>query len=125
MTNHVHERPPSDLTKNQKLVFDALSSADGPLSAYTILDQLRDEGFRAPLQVYRALEKLQELGLVHRLESLNGMIGFAICENCGQVEEFSDAEIETRLGTWMRERAFKPRKTTVELRGLCATCSTH
>lgn len=138
MTTHVHERPLSDLTKNQKLVFDALSSAEGPLSAYTILDQLRDEGFRAPLQVYRALDKLQELGLVHRLESLNsfiacahphcashGMIGFAICENCGQVEEFSDAEIETRLGTWMRERAFKPRKTTVELRGLCAACSTH
>jgi len=44
------------LTKNQTLVFDVLSHSDGPLSAYTILDKLRDHGFRAPLQVYRALD---------------------------------------------------------------------
>ena len=36
-----------DLTKNQSLVLKALSDAAGPLSAYTILDQLRDDGFRA------------------------------------------------------------------------------
>ena len=47
---------PEPLTKNQTLVMGALSEAAGPLSAYTILDQLRDHGFRAPQQVYRALE---------------------------------------------------------------------
>jgi len=62
---HSHVRP--DLTKNQSLVMGALTRADGPLSAYTILDQLRDQGFRAPLQVYRALDKLVEFGMVHRL----------------------------------------------------------
>ena len=31
--------------------------AEAPLSAYDILDKLRDDGLRAPLQVYRALEK--------------------------------------------------------------------
>ena len=41
------------LTKNQTLVFDVLTKAEAPLSAYTILDKLRDQGFRAPLQVYR------------------------------------------------------------------------
>ena len=64
-----YEASNTDLTKNQKLVMGALSNANGPLSAYTILDELREHGFRAPLQVYRALEKLVELGLVHRLES--------------------------------------------------------
>jgi len=126
----------ADLTKNQRLVFETLAGAEGPLSAYTILDQLRDEGFRAPLQVYRALEKLQEFGLVHRLESLNafiacahphcaahGMMAFAICETCGHVEEFSDAAIESRLAGWVEARKFTPRKTTVELRGLCAACA--
>ena len=48
----------ADLTKNQQLVLDALCGAEGPLSAYTILDQLREQGFRAPPQVYRALDKL-------------------------------------------------------------------
>ena len=62
------------LTRNQQLVYDALTGAKTPLSAYTLLDQLRDAGFRAPLQVYRALEKLIEIGQVHRLESINSFV---------------------------------------------------
>lgn len=125
-----------DLTRNQALVFKALDKAGGPLSAYTILDQLRDDGFRAPLQVYRALEKLQEFGLVHRLESVNAfvacchphghqheMTAFAICQNCGKVEEFSDAIIAERLGEWVRTYRFTPAKTTIEIRGDCAVCA--
>lgn len=125
-----------DLTRNQTLVLDTLAKADGPLSAYTILDRLRDEGFRAPLQVYRALEKLLGFGLVHRLESLNafvacahphchahGLIAFAICEDCGQVDEFSDAVVRERLGAWSDENGFKAEKTTIEIRGHCANCA--
>lgn len=123
------------LTRNQTLVLDALAKADGPLSAYTILDRLRGDGFRAPLQVYRALEKLLGAGLVHRLESLNafvacahphcheqGMIAFAICEGCGQVDEFSDAVVEERLGAWSKDNSFRTEKTTIEIRGRCASC---
>lgn len=40
-----------DLTKNQALVFSALSDSRASLSACTILDQLRQDRFRAPLQV--------------------------------------------------------------------------
>jgi len=125
-----------DLTRNQTLVLDTLSHADGPLSAYTILDRLRDDGFRAPLQVYRALDKLTDMGLVHRLESLNafvacakphchsgGMIAFAICEKCGQVDEFSDEVVVERLSGWAGEHGFHPHKTTIEIRGTCAHCA--
>ena len=125
-----------DLTRNQTLVLDALAKADAPLSAYTILDRLRDEGFRAPLQVYRALEKLLGLGLVHRLESLNafvacahphcharGLIAFAICEDCGQVDEFSDEVVQKRLGAWSADNGFRAEKTTIEIRGHCADCA--
>ena len=127
-----------NLTKNQTLVLDVLSKSEGPLSAYTILDKLRDHGFRAPLQVYRALEKLLEFGLVHRLESLNsfvacahrehtccshGTVAFAICESCGQVSEFHDHVIDDQLNTWTRGKGFKPSKTTIEIRGLCAACN--
>lgn len=123
------------LTRNQSLVFGALSATEGPLSAYSLLDQLRGEGFRAPLQVYRALEKLIELGLVHRLESINsfvacahphdhqhGLIAFAICDNCGQVDEFADDVVEERLKGWSKDHGFYLAKTTIEMRGTCATC---
>jgi len=124
-----------ELTRNQTLVLGALSRTDGPLSAYTLLDQLRDQGFRAPLQVYRALEKLLEYGLVHRLESLNsfvacarphehahGVAAFAICDTCGLVDEFSDGVVEDRLRIWAEAQTFKLAKTTIELRGTCAAC---
>ncbi len=41
---------------------DAERSAEAPLSACDILDRLRGDGLRAPLQVYRALDKLMEPG---------------------------------------------------------------
>jgi len=124
------------LTRNQAYVFETLQNADGPLSAYTILDELREDGFRAPLQVYRALDKLVEMGLVHRLESLNafvacdhpegdphGAIAFAICQDCGRVYEFADDEIVSRLGNWARAEKFQLDKTIIELRGTCAECA--
>ncbi|CAN7476034.1 Fur family transcriptional regulator [Rhizobium sp. LjRoot30] len=126
------------LTKNQGLVFDVLSRADQPMSAYTILDKLRDNGFRAPLQVYRALEKLLEFGMVHRLESLNafvacahpndnccrhGTVAFAICNSCGHVEEFHDHAVDDRLDAFVKAKRFKAEKTTIEIRGLCSACA--
>lgn len=131
-----HDHAPAGLTRNQDLVYGALSRAQGPMSAYAILDELRDDGFRAPLQVYRALERLQALGLVHRLESLNafvacchpdceedGTVAFAICEQCGHVAEFTDAGLKKHLGAWASENGFRPRKTAIEIRGTCAACS--
>lgn len=131
-THHGHE---VDLTKNQSLVFAALNKAEGPLSAYTILDELRDAGFRAPLQVYRALDKLVELGLVHRLESLNAFVAcqhpgceghessaFLICNDCGNVIEFSDNSLTQRLEKRAASESFNLQKTTVELRGSCGNC---
>ncbi|OUX23410.1 MAG: Fur family transcriptional regulator, partial [Pelagibacteraceae bacterium TMED259] len=49
------------LTKNQKIVFNLLQSSGEPLKAYSILDSLKKEGLKSPLQVYRALDKLVEL----------------------------------------------------------------
>ena len=134
---HAHEAAPTvALTKNQMLVFEALSGAAQPMSAYVILDRLRDAGLRAPLQVYRALDKLIETGLVHRLESLNAFVAcahkhchddcasaFAICEKCGSVTEFSDDGVMERLRGWSGRAKFKPGRMTVEVRGVCEKCT--
>lgn len=125
------------LTRNQSLVLDTLNRASGPRSAYEILDALRGEGLRAPLQVYRALDKLIEMGLAHRLESLSafvacgephvheggGVTAFAICEKCGHVTEFCDQIVCTRLADWEGAEGFTARRTTIEIRGLCRACA--
>jgi Fur family zinc uptake transcriptional regulator len=125
------------LTKNQACVLEKLEAAGGPLSAYTLLDQLRERGFRAPLQVYRALDALVKEGLVHRLESLNAfvacaephdhdhghsMTAFAICDKCGQVSEYCDPAIGGQLDGWMRSTGFAAKKAVIEFRGTCAKC---
>jgi Fur family transcriptional regulator, zinc uptake regulator len=127
---------PQKLTRNQALVLDTLEKAGQPLSAYTILDRLRGEGLRAPLQVYRALDKLLEAGSVHRLESINSFVAcahphphdhgnaaFAICETCGRVDEFSDEIVQSRLADWSSRNGFAITRTTIEIRGTCAACA--
>ena len=126
----------AELTKNQLNVLDKLEAASGPLSAYTLLDQLREHGFRAPLQVYRALDTLIKAGFVHRLESLNAfvacseqhdhghhrMTAFAICDRCGQVAEISDDVVGKRLDDWVGSTGFAAKKAVIEFRGTCAKC---
>ena len=131
---HFPEMPPN-LTKNQALVMATLTTADGPLSAYTILDQLRAQGFRAPLQVYRALDKLLEYGMVHRLESMNAfvacrhpegesdsMVAFTICEICGEVTEISNEAFDQHLNELAGIAGFTLKKSMVELFGHCELC---
>ena len=133
--HHGSAHAKNDLTRNQTLVLGALNNSKAPLSAYSILDALRGEGLRAPLQVYRALDKLVELGFVHRLESLNAFVAcqhigcdgvdsvaFAICGTCGKVDEVQDATLSQELKSVSLKTGFALAHSVVELRGTCAAC---
>lgn len=135
MSKHTHSA--AELTKNQSLVMNALSDAKGPLSAYTILHELREHGFRAPLQVYRALDKLVEFGMVHRLESLNAFVAcqhpscevenentvlFTICEKCENVQELVNDSLVNAFASMAKEIDFSLKESVIELRGICSNC---
>ena len=124
------------LTKNQSLVLDALIIAGQPSGAYTLLDTLRQHGFKAPLQVYRALDQLIDLGLVHRLESLNAFIAcshiscetlgataFVICDKCETVQEICDDTVTGFLASLAEKTKMKASKSNIELHGLCNGCA--
>lgn len=124
------------LTRNQRAVLDTLTAAQAPLSAYAILDALRDQGFRGPPQVYRALDKLMQLDLVHRLESLNAFVAcshpdvdahettmFLICERCGQASEHAHRDVGRQLRHLAKSQQFALERSTVELRGRCRLCA--
>ncbi|MEM0899787.1 MAG: Fur family transcriptional regulator [Pseudomonadota bacterium] len=124
------------LTKNQQLVMNTLSASKSPLSAYSILDRLRGDGFRAPLQVYRALDKLVNIGLAHRLESLNAFVAcshpacdkhrntvFMICNECENVMEASDGDLSSNLKDVADRSDFSLSSATIELRGVCGRCA--
>ena len=50
------------LTNNQQTVLDLLEKSKEPLKAYAILFDIQKKGIKAPLQVYRALDRLMEIG---------------------------------------------------------------
>ena len=121
------------LTKNQSLVLDALTNSHQALGAYALLDLLREKGFKPPLQIYRPLEQLVDLGLVHRLESLNawtvcctnkheGTPIFAICDDCGLVTEHLDEKISDDIIALPGNRGFVPSRPIVEIYGHCNDC---
>jgi len=123
------------MTQNETLVYTLLCQADRPLSAYNILDALRDKGIRAPLQVYRALGKLVERGAVHRIESVNGFVAcqlhdcggsevsiFMLCTQCERANEFTDASIDKTLQALGDDRKFQAARKVIEITGLCADC---
>ena len=121
------------LTKNQSLVLEALRKAKHPVGAYELLDQLREHGLRAPLQIYRTLDQLIELKIVHRLESLNAWTlccdaehdstpVFAICNDCGLVKEYFDETLSSNIANISKQSGFVADRSIIEIHGRCDQC---
>ena len=97
-----------NLTKNQKTVLGVLENSSEPMKAYTILYDIQKKGIKSPLQVYRALDKLIEIGKVHKIESKNSYVAcnisncnamtstsFLICEKCEKVTELEKDNLKS------------------------------
>ena len=123
------------LSKNQKLVLDIILKANEPLKAYSILYNVQKKGIKAPQQIYRALDKLIEIGKIHKVESRNAFVAcknsnceiskataFSICENCEQVEEINDTKLSNYLINYNDKTGMKYKKYNLEFFGLCKKC---
>ena len=121
------------LTRNQSLIFEALRKAKNPVGAYELLDQLREHGLKAPLQIYRTLDQLIELKIVHRLESLNAWTlccdaehdstpVFAICNDCGIVKEYFDETLSSNIANISKQSGFVADRSIIEIHGRCDQC---
>jgi Fur family zinc uptake transcriptional regulator len=122
------------LTEQRKTVLQLLCASDKPISAYELLDQMREVVKNpAPPTVYRALDFLLEQGMVHKLESLHAYVGcahpdhphasqFLICDHCGEVTEVEDASVAESLQAAGRARGFLTKRPIVEVIGTCARC---
>ncbi|HEY4855471.1 MAG TPA: Fur family transcriptional regulator, partial [Xanthobacteraceae bacterium] len=123
------------LTAIRRRVLAALLDSHRALGAYDIIEQLSPSGLRlAPITTYRALEFLQENGLVHRIASRNAFIAcvhnhnaedpvvFMICEDCGVIGEASSAEVTATLAAAAQRAGFRPKSPVIEMTGICAHC---
>ncbi len=123
------------LTKNRRAVLEILLVDHVPLSAYEIAERIDWEGRRAaPVQVYRALEFLAGLGLVHRIESLNAFLAcsrpgdrhgaqFLVCTDCRRVAEANDRGVRNGIRRLADSAGFQVHAPVIEVAGLCPDCA--
>ena len=125
----------NNLSKNQKIIFDLIDKSPEPLKAYTILYNVQKKGINAPPQVYRALDKLVEIGKIHKIESKNAFVAcknsdceiskataFSICESCEMVDEISDVKLSKYLSSFNHKKGMKFKRFNLEFFGLCKKC---
>ena len=125
----------NNLSKNQQIIFDLINKSSEPLKAYTILFNVQKKGIKAPLQVYRALDKLVETGKIHKIESKNAFVAcrnsncdiskttaFSICESCEMVDEINDAKLTKYLTNFSDKKGTKYKRFNLEFFGLCKKC---
>jgi Fur family ferric uptake transcriptional regulator len=119
-------------------VVESLGRAGGCVTAEQVAAQLREDGGRAgPASVYRALNLLSELGLVHRAAVGEAPVRYdlvdpdgehdhhhhIVCERCGRTVTFTDPELEAAIGAVSERVGYVVASHDVTLRGACADCA--
>ncbi|WP_194436620.1 Fur family transcriptional regulator [Vibrio fluminensis] len=127
------------LTTQRKLVLRALIDANQALSAYELVDYCKQyfgETIQA-MSVYRILEFLEEVHLVHKLNMSNkyivcshivegheqGIPQFLICSKCNKISEKIVApETITGLQSHARQEGFTVVSPQLEINCVCDKC---
>jgi Fur family ferric uptake transcriptional regulator len=117
-------------------VVEALARHECAVSALALEEELRRR--KVPVgraSIYRALDVLEELGLVQRFEVERGIASYervrlnghhhhhAICRRCGRMEPFENRSLERAIDQVSDLVPFEIAEHDVVLRGLCERCA--
>jgi Fur family transcriptional regulator, ferric uptake regulator len=120
----------------REAVVECLSRQSCAVTALQIEHELLANGMTVGrASVYRALEQLERLELIHRLEVGSGTASFEIaepggehhhhmvCANCGKVVPFEDPGLERAIVRVAGRVSFDVSEHDVVLRGRCPSCA--
>lgn len=118
-------------TLPRRKVITALSLRSMPLSPPEIVDAV--DGSVNLVTVYRMLEDMENVGLVHRhhptgkfvlcsMPEQKGHHGFLHCVSCGKTEEFMDPALCKMENTIAKRAGFTPVSHLSAIDGHCAAC---
>lgn len=124
------------MTAARLRTLELILDTHAPVKAYDVIDRFYPEGAAKPPTVYRALSFLEQMGLIHRIESLNAFVacdghqhgdnhhaaGFLLCECCGsstEIAHLNTADIDSAAA----QSGFNIAHITLEVRGLCQACA--
>lgn len=116
-------------------VIELLGTEGGCLDADDVAQRLRERGRRVgTASVYRALNVLSDLGLVHRVAVAEGPARFElvhpggehhhhiVCDCCGKTVAFEDDGLEHAIDRVSEETSFTVDAHDVTLHGTCDEC---
>lgn len=132
-------------TKARLSLVKLFSELEKPINAYALKDRLAElMGKNVPnvVTIYRTLETFENLGLIHRVTSVNGYFrcdlghqsvceskegdchhSFLVCRECDYVKEYFDESSCCSSERLVADKAgFKCETHVNEVIGLCANC---
>ena len=119
----------------RRAVVEQLAREDCCVTAQEIADALDAEGSRVGIaSVYRALEALDRIGLVQRVEVGEGGTRYeavvpggehhhhVVCDSCGRIDPFEDDALESAIGRLADRLGHRVSGHDVVIHGECARC---
>ena len=122
------------ITRPRRWVLEVLEHMEKPSSPYEMQRLLREEGKHLNhVTIYRILELLCALNLVHKVLSLGGFVRctlgdeegchrYMICRGCGTLQEFADKALCEKENEVAEKFGFQPEYHLTEFSGLCSHC---
>ncbi len=122
------------ITAPRTRVLALLDGEERALSPYDIRDRLGRQRVKMDVvTVYRALEVLERLGLVHRVYSTGGYVRcwrsdlgehhhHLVCTDCGRIVEITGDPMEQVVDRVEGESGYRVTGHILELVGLCRGC---
>jgi len=121
------------VTSARERVARAACVIDGHFDAGDLWAKLRaDQTSTAPATVYRTLNLMVDAGVLRRLDFDEGaqyevVMGrprheHLVCEQCGQILEFRDPDLDARLAEAGENLGFQPHRHQLIVWGTCTHC---
>lgn len=122
------------LTALRRSIFEILVTSPKPLKAYDIVEKLRIFGKKTQATtVYRILDVLTSIGLVHKIEAFNAYIPCTsqhednpallfICSQCLKTAEVEDSEFYNSIKDRLCECDMNLSNNCIEIRCTCKDC---
>ena len=135
-TTHDMARPSSLSAPAGDLVLKVLRKSKAPMTAYALLEKLKQSGINSAPIIYRALDALMQKGHVHKIKEMGAFVAcdcaqdhhhslsvITVCGTCKKVSELHDhktinhLEILKNLGINLKDHA------VIELPITCSQCA--
>ncbi len=120
-------------SKQRQAILDLLENSKCHLGAETIYQKIREEQPNISLgTVYRNLDILTEMGLIHRSSFSDGRARYErndgdhhhhmVCMSCGEIEDLPECPMNPAIQSYLNKQDFRPVQHNFEVYGYCAQC---